>query len=186
MDVTGTKPIKILVTGPLRPPVGGTTVLFETLVAALLQRSDVELRLLPLPSVRRNLMRAAAPLLRHIVGLLRYTSESDVVSLHCNPRGLHAHVAVVSAITRLFGKPLVVRAFGGESLHEHARLVGSDRFIRTLRKADLYLVETRWQVQEARDEGARVEWFPNHRQMPPEEHKRIEADGPCRRFDSFM
>ena len=127
-------------------------------------------------------MKAVAPLLRHIVGLLRYTSESDVVALHCNPRGLRARVAIVSAITCLFGKPLVVRVFGGESLQELARLGGSDRFIRTLRKVDLYLVETRRQVQEARDKVARVEWFPNHRRMPPAEHGRIEADHPCRRF----
>ncbi|HUF08802.1 MAG TPA: glycosyltransferase family 4 protein [Rhodothermales bacterium] len=162
------KPIKILTIGPLPPPIGGATVLFKVLVDALARRRDVEVRVLPLPSGRDIRISDPWRLLQHVIGLFRYTPQSDVVSLHCNPTGIHVRAALVSAAARLFGKPLVIRTFGGQAPREGAGRVTPEQFIRALKRADLYLGESQHQVQDAREAGIpRAEWFPNHRPVPP-------------------
>jgi glycosyltransferase involved in cell wall biosynthesis len=174
---------RILAIGPLPPPIGGTRVLFRLLVDALAQRSDVQVRVIPLPPVRSNKMRAAWHFLGQIFDLLRFVPRSDVITLHSGASAIPSRVAVVSAVAKLFRKPLVVRTFGGDQLRVPSDSNGPGRVVRALRKADLYLGETQELVEEARQEGVkRVEWFPNSRPMPPLDQGHLESDRPCRKF----
>ena len=105
--------MKLLALGPLPPPLGGTTVLFD----------DFRKRIVGLPLdievVDMNDRRAGGPLGRLGAAVaawrsvLRHLPACDVVSLHASSKRFIWYGAVLRVISILSGKPVVLRAFGG-------------------------------------------------------------------------
>jgi glycosyltransferase involved in cell wall biosynthesis len=90
---------------------------------------------------------------------------------------------MTAMIARLFGMPLIVRTFGGGGLGSDAGNSQANTILRALRKADLYLGQTRKQVEDARAGGiARVEWFPTNRPIPRITEAPVDSGNTCRRF----
>ena len=175
--------MRILMIGPLPPPIGGTRVSFRLLIDALAQRNDVEIRVVDLPHVRANPTGGAVDLVRRFWRICRQMPEMDVISLHCNPTALHVLGVAVAAVAALWRKPLVVRTFGG---HEFLTRYGPLRraVVRaTLKSADLYLAQTRRQIRMAQRHGvARVAWYPTSRPIPEDRDSATESATACRRL----
>ncbi len=157
--------LKILLIGTLPPPVGGTTVSLRHLVRALAGRKDVRIRVVNTGGIRGSRLQGA----RQFIGVLRkITAEVravDVVTLHVGLHALPLLGPFVLLICRLYGKPLMIRRFGGM---DHRELKGISYLAGNgiIRRADLYLVQTKALKRAAIDAGLeRVEWFPTSRPL---------------------
>ncbi len=172
--------LNLLAAGPLPPPLGGTTVLFERLVRRLGEREDVSVEVIDTGRVRGRGLVGVARFFRLISDVLRHARGRDVVTLHVSTSGLHAIGPPVALAARLRSTPLVVRKFGGTDFFEYSPLRRC-LILWTLRRADLYLAETRDLVERARSGGlTNAAWYANSRPMPELSAER--SDGCCRRF----
>ncbi len=175
------KTLNLLVAGPLPPPLGGTTVLFERLVRRLSEREDVSVDVIDTGGVRGRGLAGVARFFRLIVDVVRQTRGRDVVTLHVSTSGLHAIGPPVALAARLRSTPLVVRKFGGTDFFDYSPLRRC-LILWTLRRADLYLAETRELVERARSAGlTNATWYANSRPMPELPAERSGGNG-CRRF----
>jgi len=181
-DVMGDRCVRLLLAGPLSPPLGGTTVPFERLVKSLSERSDVAVSVVRTTGIRggglASLARAAALVRR----LSRAIPRVDVVTLHVATSGLHIAGPLVACLSGRHGVPFVIRKFGGTDPREGGAVRWS--LIRwALRRAGLYLAETKALVAEARADGIeRARWFPNSRPMPPLPDRPAGEEDRCTRF----
>jgi glycosyltransferase involved in cell wall biosynthesis len=173
--------MNVLLCGPLPPPLGGTTVLFDSLARALSSRDDVDVRVVGTGGVRGRGTGGLARLLGLRRRIARGLRGADVAALHVSTSGLHVMGPVFARLCSRAGTPFIVRKFGGTDFmdyppHRRALILSS------LRRAHLYLAETRALVAAAEREGlANARWYPNSRAMPelPEDD---DAGRRCRRF----
>jgi glycosyltransferase involved in cell wall biosynthesis len=169
---------RILMIGPLPPPVGGTTVLFDRLARALERRDDVSVEVVPTTGVRGRGPGTMARLMRRLVEAI---GRAHIATLHVSTSALHVLGPTAAFFARRARVPLIVRKFGGTDFADYAAL-RRGAILRALRASDLYLAETKSLVDAARRLGLQdVEWFPNSRPMPelPPEPR---DPRPCRRF----
>ncbi len=171
----------VILIGPLPPPLGGTTVLFRSLADYVSARDDIDATVINTVGVRGRGLRASASLLNLIVRIWRGLRGADVVSLHVATSSLHLMGPLVVMLARLRSKPVMIRKFGGTDFLEYGRLRRT-LCLWALRRADLYLAETKYLVERARVAGLdRVLWHSNSRAMP--ELPELAADSrACRRF----
>jgi len=173
--------------GPLPPPLGGCSVLLQCLLRALADRPDVAVVPLRTSGPSRNPLRRLGRGILTACRLLRHARTVDVLTLHVTNTSLPILGAVMVAAGRLFHKPVVIRKFGGPShrragpRHERCGRLRLAVIRWVLRRADLYLAETRRGVRAAEEDGIRVQGYPNNRPLPPGGPERP-IGGPCRRF----
>lgn len=175
-------PLRILLIGPMPPPVGGTAVLFKNLVDALGARSDVSTVGLSSGGVRGRRLRGAFRFISLFWRIMRAARVADVVTLHASTTGVPLIGPIVAGLAWLWRKPLIVRKFGGTDFQEFARV---PRALAewTVRCADLYLVETKRLVRLANEQNVkRVEWYSNYRVLPGGSDPTERSSHPCRRF----
>jgi glycosyltransferase involved in cell wall biosynthesis len=148
------RPLRILIIGTLPPPFGGATVLLRLLVDELLRQPDVEVQVLNTGRAKGSLARRALIAFSDAVRLFRST---DIVTLHLNrPAG----AVLFLPLARLFGKPFVLRWFGGADYRNYGGLLRRKLVRWGFRHADLTLFETKRLVAHAKQDGARrVEWY---------------------------
>jgi glycosyltransferase involved in cell wall biosynthesis len=173
--------LRILMAGPLPPPLGGTTVSFRSLVDALEARGDVAVRVVATGGVRGRGLAGIAELFRLARRVSEELRSADVVTLFASTTGLHVLAPLFSHLARRRAVPLVIRKFGGTDFSDYAPLRRAS-ILWGLRRAALYLAQTKSLVRQAVASGIlKAEWYPNSRPMPelPEDHPR---DGSCRRF----
>jgi glycosyltransferase involved in cell wall biosynthesis len=169
---------RLLLIGPTPPPLGGTTVAFLRLSDALSNRDDISVEVIETTGVRHG---GAAAALGFVRGLREAIARADVVTLHVTTGGLSTLGLLVVLIGRGARKPVLVRKFGGTDFFDWP-LPRRALVLWTLRRADLYLAQTKQLVEQARREGLRnAVWFPNSRPMPD---LQVDPPGerPCRRF----
>jgi len=178
--------MRILLIGPSPPKlagaaVGGTTIPFKALAAALQERDDVVATVVDTHGVRGGGVRAPFRFLRILLGVTRAVPRSDVVSLHAVRGGLWFLGPVVALLSMIYRKPYIVRKFGGCSHLEYdpVRRAVIDWVVR---RAAAYLVETKALVRDAKLSGIEhVRWYSNSRPMPPLPSD-SGAERRCRRF----
>ncbi len=159
------RPVSVLIVGTLPPPLGGAGVSLKLLVDALLQRQDISVRLVNTSGVRGNPLTGPFRFLAVVWRIFTHARRVEVVSLQAAPTGLPLIGPFVQAAARLWGKPLLVRKFGGI---DYLDFKGWRGWLarRVVRGADLYLAQTKELVDSAlRDGMRRVEWFPTSRPM---------------------
>ena len=168
---------RLLLIGPLPPPIGGTRVSFRHLVDHLCSSSDFDLSVVPLPPLRANPLH----MLSLVARLAREVPRADVVSLHCNPSALWLLGVLVAMLAKAARKPLMVRTFGGMQFLREYRGIRLALTRWALARTDLYLAQTKAQVAMARAAGIEpVRWYPTNRPMPQRAAPR--ANGACSRF----
>ncbi|MCK4511161.1 glycosyltransferase family 4 protein [bacterium] len=173
--------IRILMIGPEPPPIGGTTVLFRSLVEALGDRSGIAVTVVNTVGVRGSGAAGLLRLLRLAWSVFWGMRGADVAALHVSTSGLHVIGPPVALAVRLRSTPLVVRKFGGTDFFEYSP-VRRCLILWTLRRADLYLAETRDLVERARSAGlTNAAWYANSRPMPELPAERSDGSG-CKRF----
>ena len=181
------RPFRILMIGP-HPKrmegaaIGGTTVLFTVLTDLLGARHDVDVDVVGTMGVRGGRLAGLCRLFSILWTIARRTPRADVVTLHVVRGGLFTLAPAVSIVASLFRKPFVLRKFGGADYSERPGLLrGLIHW--AVKRADLYLVETRALVSGAREDGvAHVRWYPNNRKMPNPGDEAPVPESPCRRF----
>jgi glycosyltransferase involved in cell wall biosynthesis len=160
------RPLSILLAGPLPPPIGGASISFRSLTEALGQRTDVSVSVVNTVGVRGRGLDAIVPLARLVGDLRRGLREADVCVLHVATSALHSMGPLTAILTHGSRTPLVIRKFAGTGVGAFGSARGFlSRW--TLRRASLYLAQTKHLVEEARGVGIdHVRWFPNSRPMP--------------------
>lgn len=158
---------RILLIGPLPPPLGGATVLFSQLVDEL--RTDPNLRITVINTARDNnsVLRNFSSFGKVLMTLINEVSSHDVVGFHASNKGALLFAPFVYLVCKFNHKPWLFRGFGGyfhdwfQSLGRFARWV----FIHTLLKADAILLETKASVEffETFDSKLPLFWYSNSR-----------------------
>lgn len=173
---------RVLMTGPLPPPAGGTTVLFEALATGLAAAGEFNVEVVGTGGIRGRGVRGVSALLGLAAAIWRGTRRADVVALHLSTTAMHILGPLVALTARLHGTPLIIRKFGGSSVFD---LTGVRRALATwaVRRSRVYLAETKQLVEQARAEGLeQVDWYPNSRQMPELAPADEDAGRRCGRF----
>ncbi|APG26940.1 hypothetical protein A7E78_03285 [Syntrophotalea acetylenivorans] len=174
--------LKICVIGTLPPPVGGTSVSLKHLVSSLQSRDDVRVRVINTGGIRSTGFKAIRQFLRTVFEIFRCVRDVDVVTLHVGLGALPLIGPFVYTACRWSKKPFLIRRFGG---NDHRELKGLKGFVGewVIRRANLYLVQTRVLQQGAKDAGLeRVEWFPTSRPLPGTFSDCSGGRAKCRRF----
>jgi glycosyltransferase involved in cell wall biosynthesis len=162
--------------GALPPPVGGTTVSFRLLMQELQQEPGVEVCVVNTNASTTRQGRFAAPLamgsgyLRATGQLLKQIASCDVVTLHASYRGTIAFGPTALTICRLFGRPFILREFGGSLDNEYTRAsAGAKRALSYLFTASRVLLQTRALIDFFSREfpGSRCVWFATSRPAAP-------------------
>lgn len=165
--------IRVLLIGPLPPPMGGDTRHFATLVEDL--RANPGYRVTVVNTARGenyySVLHNLATFLKTGWSLLTQGWRHDVISFHASDRGLLGFAPLVIAFARLFGKRTIFRVFGG-SFGDYYRASPPRRrawLRRFVLGADVCLVQTQRMIAQLRGEGrGRLEWFSTYiRQAPP-------------------
>jgi len=166
----------LLLIGPrIRPgvPLGGAVVLFEQLVDYYESESLCNVRVIdtsrkPANGWLRKTCRRAAALIRTVAIVFRHAPWCDVVVLNASCGGALGAGPVLWAVACLWRKPFVTRLFGGSFDLFYDRASVWQRFLaeKTFIGRGVVLVETR-DLCRCFGEGARVQFFPNTRDLIP-------------------
>ena len=174
--------LRILMAGPLPPPLGGTTVSFRSLVDALEARGDVAVRVVSTGGVRGRGLAGVAALFRLAGRTAKELCSADVVALFASTTGLHVLAPLFAQLARRSAVPLIIRKFGGSDFSNYAPPRRAS-ILWGLRGAALYLAQTKALVERAKAAGlAHTEWYPNSRPMPELPDKDESGERTCRRF----
>lgn len=160
--------LKILLIGPLPPPLSGTTVLVKQLLDDLANHPEVAVK--AVDTTRRaggwrNLLATAISTVGIVIQQARW---ADVISLHVSMRGSYFG-AVLFAVSRITGKPLVYRALGAWDVHYCTKTPGWGKSLlrHTTLRADAVLMETKAAVRVCQSiSGQNVHWYSNSRALP--------------------
>jgi glycosyltransferase involved in cell wall biosynthesis len=168
--------------GPLPPPVGGSTLLLKSLIDALALRSDVRVSVVDTVGVRGSGVAAPFRLLRLSLRIAREMRKADVAAVHVVVTGMHVLCPIVACAASVWRRPFIVRKFGGPGFGTLSALKRAS-ILRSLRRASLFLVESRELVRLFRERGIeQTEWYANSRPMPPLDERAPCETRACRSF----
>ncbi len=182
--------IRILLVGPLPPPMGGDTRHFATLLEDLRANDAFEVTAINTSrgETHSNYLRNAAVAVRTVAAILGNMRRHDVLSYHSSDRGMLMFGGLVLALGRLFGKPVVLRLFGGSfgDFYQQSGRLGR-AVIRRILSADVTLLQTRRTIAQLRPFATgRLEWFSTYikrEALPPPHVTEMQAgQRRCSRF----
>jgi glycosyltransferase involved in cell wall biosynthesis len=186
------RPIRLLLLGPLPPPMGGDTRHFTTLLADL--RTNPGYRITHVNTSRgREHSRMFVNLGTALVILLRTAftlPRVDLVSYHSSDRGMFLFGPLIVGLARLMRRPLILRFFGGSfgDFYETRGRFARWLIRRTLLSSDVVLLQTRRLMRQlAAHASARLVWFSTYiTAVAPKPARLGESERPgtdvCRRF----
>ena len=182
--------VRILLVGPLPPPMGGNTRHFQTLVQDLGNHDGFSPRVIDTSrgdehgSRVRNLLTG----LRTLWHVLMQVSRVDVVSYHASNRGMWSAGPAILALCRLAGKPVVLRPFGGGFGDYYLAQGRMKRAVirRFILSADAVLLQTQRSIAQLRPHASgELAWFSTYIR-PPARTASIESEATgasrCTRF----
>lgn len=158
---------KILLIGPLPLIKGGATVLFSQLVDELKLKNNVQIDVID--NSRENIksiFQNVSKLLLNTFKLIVKAPFYNIVSIHSSTNGTVFFGFVVYLITRFYGKPLVVRQFGGMLDDEYMNMPKiQKKILETVFKSEAVLIETKRLVNFFKNKipSAKIIWYPNSR-----------------------
>jgi len=156
--------MKLLLLGPLPPPIGGATVLFKQLIDGLSDNSDIELKVID-TSAKAKIGKIKL-FLSVLFSFLKQVKSVDVVSFHASLRGALLFSPFIFIVCKYYSKPWVFRGFGGNYPIWYQGLPRILQWLlkSTLLSADVVLLETKESVGFfSRQAKGRVIWYPNSR-----------------------
>ncbi|WP_342349997.1 glycosyltransferase [uncultured Nitrospira sp.] len=159
----------ILLIGPLPPPLGGATVLFNQLVGDLTERNDLSVEVINTTRTDRTPAKNLMQGLRSLVSLMRRIRHVDVVGFHASIRGAVLFGPVFAFVCYVFGRPWIFRGFGGFYPDWYGTAPAPIRWIfrNTVLAADIVLFETRRSVDFFCALSRQpVYWYSNSRTLP--------------------
>jgi glycosyltransferase involved in cell wall biosynthesis len=183
--------LRILLIGPLPPPMGGDTRHFATLVADLTGHRDFEVRLIDTSRGRghSNWFSNIVVSLRVIASIARQLREVNVVSYHASDRGMFLFGPVVVALSKFAGKPSVLRVFGGSFGDAYRNQSGFRKAVTraTLLSCSVILLQTKRAVREIQGRArAEVIWFSTYVEPPARAPDPASRGAPATRCHRFV
>lgn len=158
---------KILLIGPLPPPLGGATVLFSQLVTELKSRQQVTLSVINTARSSPTALSSAFQFVKVLKQTLTQISQFDVVGFHASKKGALLFAPFIYGICKLTGKPWLFRGFGGYFHKWFQSLSWPTRWLitHTLLQADAILLETQASVSffQTLNLNLPVHWYANSR-----------------------
>lgn len=185
------KLIRILLVGPLPPPVGGDTRHFTTLIEDLQSNEHFSVAVI---NTSRGIahsrpIRNAITAMKITYGIFRRVLTVDLVSYQSSDRGIFMFGPIVVAICRLARRPIIIRVFGGSfgDFYGTRRRIARRLLSATVLSADVILLQTRRLVRQLEEHASgKVEWFSTYVRGTTKGgeagrglHRRIDE---CRRF----
>ena len=159
-----------LLIGALPPPIGGTTVLFQSLVSYLKGISGYSVEVID-TAVRKPGLHYQV--LTYLGVFFRLTTKvwfCDSVAFHGSINGVRKFTPLLRLITFLASKPTIVRTFGGDFDITYAEMNRIEKFLFTkcVMNSSLVLFETKQSVSYFTSIYPRsnIRWFPNSREIP--------------------
>ena len=156
--------IRVLLIGPLPPPIGGNTRHMLTLIDDLEKSPGFSVR-----SINTSRGLQPSSFLRNLVTSIKTTSAlvsnlryADVVSYHASDRGMFTFGPVVVALGRLARTPTVLRVFGGSFGDFYGRQGRLKRAIirKLILSSDAVLLQTHRAIQQLQKHATgRLVWF---------------------------
>ena len=183
--------IRILLIGPLPPPMGGATRHFLTLYRDLEKHPGYRVSLINTSRQQEftNPIRNAVVALRVILDIWKYLRRIDIVSYHASERGMYMFAPLVVVLCKVARKPVILRVFGGSFGDYYLRKGMLARFIirRFILSANVVLLQTKRSIQMLQEHATgRLEWFSTYVTMKNHEAKQKisshDIEDSCHRF----
>lgn len=163
-----TNKTRILLIGPLPPPIGGIRVSFQQLVHDLSGRQDTAIRIVDLP-YSGNTLRQLFSTLVILCQIALAIPRVDVVTLHATTQVTYTLGPFVWLLSKIFRKRTILRKFGGNFDQAFERMPALLRWflLNTTLRMDLILLQTRHLVDYFSPIlPGKVVWFPTSRPLP--------------------
>ena len=172
--------------GPLPPPLGGATVSFEQLSDKL--KSHGYFRIKIVPSWRAGRFSFFKKLIFAFFTVTRVVLEmgkSDEIIFFASDKGTKMVAPVVHLLSKISGKPWILRMFGGgfDRVYNESSVSGKFFIKNFVLRADLCLFQTKYLVEffkKISPEG-NIGWHANSRPMVTLYNNSIRSNN-CRRF----
>jgi glycosyltransferase involved in cell wall biosynthesis len=172
--------MKILLIGPLPPPLGGVSILFNNLATELKNIKNLNIELFNTGNIRGKGILGVFRLISLICLIAKSARSADVISLHSATSGLHILGPLLVLLAMLTKKPIIIRKFGGTDFFE-SNFIKRYLILWSLHRSTLYLAETKYLVNIAQENGLlHAYWYSNSRPMQSEELINQRKD--CKRF----
>ncbi len=172
--------MKLLLIGPLPPPIGGTSVSFKQLLTDLQEEETITVKVLNTsPQPQLGIIGKLINIPLFFLKLLRALPSFDIVSLHASNRRMIIYGSALRIICLIFRKPLVVRIFGGsfDRFYKDASWC-AHYFISLVFTSDCILLQTHKLVDFFSPiyPHSKLRWFPTSRseiiKIEPEQTRR--------------
>jgi len=159
--------MKLLLVGPLPPPLGGATVLFAQLVEELKLKNELNITVINTARKDISVLGSGLHFFKVLFEILIAVRSHDVVGFHASNKGALLFSPFIWLICNICSKPWVFRGFGGyyHEWFQNLSTISRWIFTHTLLKADLVLLETKASVGFFKnfDPALNVKWYSNSR-----------------------
>lgn len=174
--------LKILAIGPLPPPIGGISISFKILVDLLQRRNDVVVEVVDFNAIRSRKGNSLRGLLNLCSAVILKARHMDVITVYSASTALPSLGLLLLVISRVLGKPFVVRKSAGFDYLDLGPFKGRVAHF-VIKHANLYLAQTQNLVRLACERGiSHVKWYPTSRPMSDKGYTPSMENKSCRRF----
>jgi glycosyltransferase involved in cell wall biosynthesis len=177
-----------LLIGHLSSRPNGASLLFSQLLQSILKKPHISVRFI---NTHRQIRLTSSKLTNLLVALkvtfliLLLLNRVDVISFHASRSALISYTPILRLISKISGRPLVLRLFGGAIEEEYEQLTSFGKWIfrTTILNADLLLVETKNLVSYFQKIGSKnVRWYANSRPIAETLVQTEKTTSCCRKF----
>lgn len=183
---------RILLVGPLPPPMGGNTRHFATLTDDLKNHPSFRVKVINTSRGQgyRNPLSNLGVAFKTLFGIVVQLPGTDVVSYQASDRGMFLFGPFVVLLGKLYRTPTVLRLFGGSfgDFYQGRGRAGRAIVRRLILSADVVLLQTRRTIKQLEGlASGRLVWFSTYIKVTTRnrDHAKdalLKRDGRCTRF----
>ncbi len=183
--------IRVLLIGPLPPPMGGDTRHFATLAEDLQghERFSVKLVNTSRDQQHSSHARNLGIALRALLAVAANWRSVDVISFHASDRGMFWFGPLLVSLSKLLRMPTVLRVFGGcfGDFYQGGNALTKVIMRRFILSADVILLQTQRAVRQLQQQSTgKLVWFSTYIKLaaspPAKTHAENQREDICRRF----
>jgi len=162
--------MKLLLIGPLPPPIGGASVSFKLLYSEIKKRNKFQIDLVDTSglSLFKSLF-GSVRFLSNLFSIVGKIYKSDVVSFHASTKRFFVYGSYLKFWCSVLNKPLQARVFGSsiKEAYQNSNIINRI-LIRYVLQSDQALIQTKGLLQFFKNEirsKNNIKWFPTSRPL---------------------